>query len=81
MRIYYGLNNNIIDVTNICTEKLKKDNIITIPYGDNNRDIYFTDPIFGKKKYIIIDNNGMLSRYDDTLQIKINLIDNTINTL
>ena len=80
MKIYYGISNNSIDVTNICLEKLTRNNIITIPYGDGNRANYFTDPLEGTKKIIIIENNGSITEYDDLTQIKINLLNNTINT-
>ena len=80
MKIYYGITNNSIDVTNICIEKLTRNNIITIPYGDGNRANYFTDPLEGTKKIIIIENNGSITEYDDLTQIKINLLNNTINT-
>jgi FkbM family methyltransferase len=81
MKIYYGITNNSIDVTNICIEKLTRNNIITIPYGDGNRANYFTDPLEGTKKIIIIEHNGIISEYDDLIQIKINLLNNTINAI
>jgi FkbM family methyltransferase len=76
MKIYYGITNNLIDVTNICINKLMQNNIITIPQGDNNRSNYFTDPCFGIHKKIIIDNK----EYDEFDEIKINIINNTITT-
>lgn len=80
MKISYGIKDNSIDVTNICIEKLTKNNIITIPYGDINRGNYFTDPLYGVLKIIIIENNGIITEYDDCIQIQINTLDNTINT-
>ena len=50
MKIKYGLSNNNIDVTAICTEKLLTNNIITIPKGDHNRAYLFTDPLFNIHK-------------------------------
>ena len=80
MKIYYGINNNLIDVTNICIEKLRKNNIITIPCGDDNRASYFTDPLFGFHKKIIIENNGIINEYDEFIEIelKINIEINAI---
>ena len=78
MRIYYGIIDNKIDITNICIEKLTKDNIITIPYGDVNRSNIFTDPLYGTLKKIIIEHNGIITEYDDTTHIKINILTNTI---
>ena len=80
MKIYYGIRNNLIDVTSLCLSKLIKNNIITIPYGDVNRTNYFTDPLVGVHKVIIIENNGIITEYDEYLQIKINTLNNTIYT-
>ena len=80
MKIYYGITNNLIDVTSLCLSKLIKNNIITIPYGDENRANHFTDPLIGVNKVIIIENNGIITEYDEYLQIKINTLNNTIYT-
>jgi len=81
MIIYYGLNENIIDITSICFNKLFNNNIITIPAMDHNRSFYFSDPLFGvlKKIYIIINN--IVSSYEYNCVIKINMLDNTITTI
>jgi len=47
MKIYYGIESNYFDVTEICSSKLMINNIITIPNGDNNRAKHFTDPLPG----------------------------------
>jgi FkbM family methyltransferase len=80
MKIYYGITNNLIDVTDICTTKLKSNNIITIPYGDSSRAHYFTDPLFGVHKKIFIEINGNVSEYDEFVQVIINTLNNTVNT-
>jgi hypothetical protein len=74
MKIYYGVIDNAIDVTNICIEKLMKNNIIIIPTGDVNRSLYFNDHLFGVHKKIIIDDNGIINEYDEFTQIQINVI-------
>ena len=81
MRIYYGITNYLIDVTNICKEKLTNNNIITIPNGDNNRSYYFTDPLHNVHKKIFIEFNDSLTEYDEFTQIKINILENTITTI
>jgi FkbM family methyltransferase len=81
MRIYYGTTDYSIDVTNICNEKLIINNIITIPPGDENRAYYFTDPLVGTLKNIIIENNNIITKYDVFTQIKINTLDDTITTI
>jgi FkbM family methyltransferase len=81
MQIKYGIKNKNIDVTNICHTKLLHDNIITIPSGDHNRANYFTDPLCRilKKIFIIVDD--IITEYDDTTTIKINLSNNNITTI
>ena len=78
MNIYYGIRSNKIDVTDICLDKLTKNNVIYIPSGDLNRSALFTDPIYGVHKYIIILNDNALTEYDEFTELKINIIDNTI---
>jgi len=79
MKIYYGIINNSIDVTEICIEKLKTNNIITIPLGDRNRSHYFTDPLEWVHKKIFIDNDGIITEYDEYSEIKIDTLNNIIN--
>lgn len=81
MKIYYGITNNTIDVTSICIENLTKNNIITIPSGDINRSRFFTDPLVGVHKLIIIENDEIISKYNEFIQIKINMLSNTITTI
>jgi FkbM family methyltransferase len=82
MKILYGISlTNSIDVTNICLSKLTSNNVIIIPDGDNNRANFFTDPLLGILKKIIILNNNDITEYDAYTQVKINITDNTIQTL
>ena len=80
MKIYYGVTNNFIDVTSVCIEKLTNNNILSIPRGDHSRAFFFGDPLCGTLKKIFIENNDILTEYDDFTQIKINLLNNTIIT-
>lgn len=81
MKIFYGNNNSFIDVSNICLTKLLFNNIIIIPSGDINRSNYFTDPIYGILKKIIILIDNKLLEYEDFYTIKINILDNSITTI
>lgn len=82
MKILYGLLENNIDVSEICYNQLMKDNIITIPSCDNSRAAYFSDPIFGTlKKIIIIDDNGIITEYEHYVSIQINTITNEITVI
>jgi FkbM family methyltransferase len=74
MKIFYGTSQHSIDVTNVCFTKLNKNNIIIIPSGDCKRASYFTDPLVGIEKKIIIDNK----EYNQTVTLYI--IDNKITT-
>ena len=80
MKIYYGISNRSINVTNICLEKLKKDNIICIPSGDSTRAYYFTDPLVGVNKKIIIQHDNAITEYDEYSKIIINILTNEIHT-
>ena len=83
MRIYYGIDTALIDVTMICLANLTNNSIITIPDGDLNRAKYFTDPLRGVVKKIIVEINGIVTEYDEFTQIKINTLNYeiTVNKL
>ena len=81
MKITYGTPDKSIDVTKICKERFLVNNMIVIPIGDLIRARYFTDPLFGIKKKIFIENNGTVTEYEDNLRIEIKLENNTINTI
>jgi hypothetical protein len=74
MKINYGIINNSI-------EKLINNNIIEIPDGYANRANYFTGPLYGVHKKIIIEIDGVTNEYDEFTQIKIDTINNTIETI
>ena len=81
MQIKYGIITNNIDVTNICLTKLLSNNVITIPAGDENRALFFTDPIYGvlKQVFIVIDDNVTVC--EDSYAVRINIVDNTITRI
>ena len=81
IKIYYGILNNKIDVTNICFTTLNRNNIITIPCNDLNRAYYFGDTLSGILKSIFISYNDKIEQYEDIYTIKINLTENTINVV
>ena len=81
MNIYYGIQNNCIDVTNLCMENLKYGDLIIIPENDHNRTKYFADPLHGIHKFIIINDNGNVTEYDEYLEIKINVVTREVTTL
>jgi len=78
MKIYYGVIDNSIDVTDYCFTHLIKDDIITIPLGDHNRARYFSDPLVGIEKSIIVETNEEVKEYDASMMLKINTKNNSI---
>lgn len=82
MKILYGKDNKVIDITDICYNKCKYNDTICIPDNDDNRVTLFgKDPIWGTVKSIYIDNNGVLKEYDDKTTIYINTINDVITTI
>jgi hypothetical protein len=80
MRITFGTGNKVRDVTAICMEKLKENDIITIPKTDILRRKYFGDPLHGRRKKIFIEIDGIKKEYDHGVEIKINLKNYEITT-
>jgi FkbM family methyltransferase len=78
MKIKYGL---IVDITDICYDKLKSEKFISIPVDDCVRANCFGDPIpnVQKKIYIEKDDGSILEIKHDTA-ININVDDKTITT-
>ena len=80
MKIFYGTIKNNIDVTQICFDKLKKGNQIVIPNSDHRRAYYFTDPLVGIEKSVIIFINDNITIYDISVKVIINLTNSVITT-
>lgn len=78
MKIFYGLSNNNIDVTEICFTKLMNNGIIRIPPDDDLRANIFTDPMVRVLKKVIIENNNVVTEYEYFHRIQINTLDNTV---
>ena len=81
MKIYYGISDNKIDITDFCLSKLLYNNIITIPHGDINRAEIFSDPLPRIHKKIFIENDGNITEYNEDIHIKINITDNSVVTI
>jgi FkbM family methyltransferase len=80
MKFYYGIFNNSIDVTEICLQFLKRNNIITIPAGDSIRSSFFTDPVIGESKNFFVSYDNNIFEYNVNLIVKINILNNDIQT-
>ena len=75
MNIFYGVSGRLIDVTNICVNQLTRQNIMTIPSGDEQRAAYFTDPLVGSVKKIYIIQDDTLSVYEQSQEVQIDCTD------
>jgi FkbM family methyltransferase len=82
MIIKYGITDIVsIDITNVCSLCLNNNNIITIPSGEDNRSLLYTDPYPGVLKKIFIILNENIHEYEYFYTIKINSVDNTITLI
>jgi FkbM family methyltransferase len=81
IKIFYGISSNYTDVTNICLEKLTRNDIITIPMNDNYRASYFGDNFYGILKKIFILDNGVITEYNENFKIEIDIKKNIITTI
>jgi len=72
-RIKYGIENNNIDVTELTFNKCSYNNVIFIPKGDHARANIFSDPIEGTLKSIFIEQDGLMTEYNDSYEIYINI--------
>lgn len=72
MQIFYGLNNNKIDITNYCYTHLFHNDYIVIVNSDIRRAQYFGDPLPYIVKKIYINHKGVETEYDNTETIYIN---------
>lgn len=57
MKFSYGIIESFIDVSEICTTRLKYKNTIIVPFDDCARAAYFTDPNYGYKKTFFIQHD------------------------
>lgn len=78
IKIFYGIINNKIDVTDVCLKSLMRKSIVCIPSKDTNRDDFFPDPIFGIVKQVYIEyinesNQKITTSVDQTKCVYIDL--------
>ena len=73
LQIIYGTKTCGINVTEICMNQLRNNNIITIPYGEVTRAYYFSDPIIGTEKKVFIIINNAVAGFDANYMIHINI--------
>jgi FkbM family methyltransferase len=81
MKIIYGTIDRNVDVTNICFTTLNTNNIIVIPQGDIERSRYFSDPHpnISKKIYLTNDENIVISEYNESMKVTIDLLNKIIS--
>jgi FkbM family methyltransferase len=74
MKIFYGVENNYVEITGQVLEKCLKNNEIYIPSNDNLRAVMFGDPLYGVLKNIKIefdDNLCKIYYHNNPLYLKI----------
>ena len=80
MKIYYGIPTLLVDITDICKTTMH-DNIIIIPSDDTCRAARLSDPFYGMVKQIMIEHNGLLTAYDQSVMIRIDMQTNIVTTI
>ena len=82
MEIYYGIDEaHSINVTTICMDKLKHDNYIIIPHGDEVRASIFSDPYNRIVKKVIVKHKSFVTTYNEKAKIIINILTNDIKVV
>lgn len=76
MKIIYGNEDFEFDITEICINRLNKNGTICIPFGSDNKELYFPKCETSINKISI---DGV--KYEDNLLINIDLDNNSITTL
>jgi FkbM family methyltransferase len=79
--IFYGIKENKNNVTTICINKLKKNNIIIIPQGGNERAFFFNDHLPGIHKSVFVVINNKEVEYDEYHEIHINVNEFTTHVI
>ena len=77
VNILYGTDGHYLDVTRICHEKLKINNMIRVPAGDVQRNNLFGDPLVGTVKHIRI--GGVKYHHDE--DVIVNVPSRSINSI
>lgn len=67
MKFYYGILENNIDVTNIVEKNFMIDNVVNIIGNDHYKSLYFTDPIKGILKSIIVRKDNKIQIFDSDI--------------
>lgn len=89
MKIFYGADKTWIEVSDICLQKLKRGDVIAIPFGDIVRASIFTDPCVGVHKKIVVikaadhlnSDGTSRSEFDSSYTIHINVATGVIDTI
>jgi len=80
LKILYGVNENTVDITDICLSKMTINNIINIPSNDYVRCVHFSDPVYGTQKYIYVILDSTIYKYSSNFSLEINTENNTITS-
>jgi len=78
MQILYGTLEQNIDVTEKCFTQLVNGDIMVIPSSEHCRAVHFTDPCYGVLKKIFIIIEGIMTDYNHTQMLRINVKTETV---
>lgn len=73
LEISYGISGNTTDVTDICLSQLKNDDVITIPCGNFNREVYFPSFLNGVEKSVFVLTENGICEFGSQYVVRINL--------
>jgi hypothetical protein len=72
MKVFFGREERMVDVTAEAVKKCLDGTILTIPQSDGARTKLFTDVMTGAVKFIYIeDDDGTLTEYDEFTEVVI----------
>lgn len=81
LKVFYGLGETQIDVTEICRTKLSQDGVARIPAGDMSRSLHMPDPLLNVVKEITIQlPNGEVQRFNDSKCVLVDFRNGTVSS-
>jgi len=77
-KIYYGIINQNIEVTDICNKKCIYNNVLYITNNQYDRDQLFTDPAVGYDKFVFIHINNDIYVFNNSRQVFLDVNDKKV---
>jgi len=77
-KIYYGIINQNIEVTDICNKKCIHNDVLYITNNQYDRDQLFTDPAVGYDKFVFIHINNDIYVFNNSRQVFLDINDKKV---